>query len=476
MSRASAMPAEARQYTLRAPRAGAHPLTAPTAHQVTFAMIELARRTAFFLLIAATLSPFSARAHDIPTNVVVQTWVVPADDTLTVLVRVPLEAMRDVVLPLEGPGYIDIESADEVLRDAAVVWIANPLEIREGGERLAPPELGAVRLSLPSDRSFREFEAALAHLAAPPLPADTELLARQALLDVRLDYPIDNASGEFAIYPDFRRLGLNTTTVIRFLPPGGSERLFEFSDDPGLVHLDPRWHHAFARFVAFGFDHILDGIDHLLFVLCLIVPFRRIRPLVVIVTSFTVAHSLTLASAAFGLTPAVPWFPALIESLIAASIVYMALENIVGSRWERRWLVAFGFGLVHGFGFSFALNETLQFAGGHVLTSLLAFNLGVELGQLMIIVIVVPLLNLLFRSGLPERVGTIILSAILAHSGWHWMSERVSELWAWRVAMPEPGALLADNALQLTLLAATVALVVWGLRTLYRRFIPREET
>jgi len=115
-----------------------------------------------------------------------------------------------------------------------------------------------------------------------------------------------------------------------------------------------------------------------LFVMCLIIPFRRIRPLVVIVTSFTVAHSITLLASAFSLLPKALWFPPLIETLIAASIVYMAFENIVGSRWQRRWIIAFGFGLVHGFGFSFALRETLQFAGSHLLTSLLAFNLGVE--------------------------------------------------------------------------------------------------
>ena len=75
--------------------------------------------------------------------------------------------------------------------------------------------------------------------------------------------------------------------------------------------------------------HILEGTDHLLFLLCLVIPFRRLRPLVVIVTSFTVAHSITLIASAFGFGPDALWFPPLIETLIAVSIVYMALENIV---------------------------------------------------------------------------------------------------------------------------------------------------
>lgn len=408
------------------------------------------------------------QAHEIPTNVVVQTYVKPDGEQLELLVRVPLEAMRDVVFPLYGPGYIDLANLGNTLNDAATIWIANEVEIYEDGNRVASHDIAAVRLSLPSNRAFSSYDAAMAHLYAAPLPANTQLYRQQALLDVHIRYPIRSAGSEFSIYPDFRRLGLNTTTIVRFLPPGSDERLFEFSNDPGVVHLDPRWHHAFGRFIAFGFDHILDGIDHLLFILCLIIPFRRIRPLIAIVTSFTVAHSITLIGSAFGLTPTVPWFPSLIESLIAASIVYMALENMLGSRWDRRWLVAFGFGLVHGFGFSFALGETLQFAGSHLVTSLLAFNLGVELGQLLIIVIAVPLLNLLFRAGLPEKAGTIILSAILAHSGWHWMSERVSDLTAYSFSWPTMNAAFLAGLMRWAMLALIIGAVLWLMVHVYR--------
>jgi hypothetical protein len=136
-------------------------------------------------------------------------------------------------------------------------------------------------------------------------------------------------------------------TVLRFLPPGGAERAFQFSGDPGRVRLDPRWHQAALRFVVLGFDHILDGIDHLLFLFCLVVPFRSFVALVPIVTSFTIAHSITLIAAATGLAPDALWFPPLIETLIALSIVFMAFENIVGAKLHRRWMIAFGFGLVH---------------------------------------------------------------------------------------------------------------------------------
>ena len=171
--------------------------------------------------------------------------------------------------------------------------------------------------------------------------------------------------------------------VLRFLPPGGAVRAFEFIGDPAWFG----WTRAGTRpprdSSKLGFFHILDGTDHLLFLFCLVIPFRRFRALIPIVTAFTVAHSITLIASAYNLAPDALWFPPLIETLIATSIVYMALENIVGGATvHRRWMVAFGFGLVHGFGFSFALRETMQFAGSHLLASLLSFNVGVELGQL----------------------------------------------------------------------------------------------
>jgi len=386
-------------------------------------------------------------------------------------VRVPLQAMRDVNFPLTGPGYLVISAADETLQDAATIWIAREVSLYEDGEYLAEWEIAAVRLSLPSDRSFDSYAQALAAFDQPPLPDSSELYRDQALLDVLIRYPIRNAAAEFSIKPDFARLGLRTTTVVRFLPPDGVERIFEFSGDPGLVRLDPRWHHAFFRFVKTGIGHILDGADHLLFVVCLLIPFRRIRPLIAIVTSFTVAHSITLFASAFGLVPDALWFPPLIETLIAGSIVYMAFENIVGSRWQRRWVIAFGFGLVHGFGFSFALSETLQFAGTHLLTSLLAFNLGVEIGQLLIIVLAVPLLNWLFRKTISERMGTIILSAILAHSGWHWLSSRASDLMAYSFQWPAFDVALLAALMRWAMLLLIIGSAVWILFVVYRRLL-----
>ena len=428
-------------------------------------------RLASLVITAAALlaAPRTVAAHEIPTRVTVVAFVKPEGQRLHVLIRVPLESMRDIDFPLRGPGFLDLVRAGPLLPQAARVWLANSLTLYENDAPLAGAQIVATRIELPADRSFMAYDAALAHFAAAPLDSTTEIFWKQALLDVLIDYPIHSARSNFAIDPMLARLGVRTTTVLRFLPPNGAERAFEYVGDPGLVRLDPRWHQAALRFVSLGFQHILDGIDHLLFVFCLVIPFRKLRPLIAIVTSFTAAHCLTLAASVLGFAPDALWFPPLIEVLIALSILYMALENIVGPKLERRWAVAFGFGLVHGFGFSFALRESLQFAGAHLATSLVTFNVGVELGQILVLMLAIPALTLLFKHVVAERMGTIILSALVAHTAWHWTLERGGALAEYRVRWPTIDAAFALAAMRLALLLLVVIALAWLLSGGVRR-------
>jgi hypothetical protein len=415
---------------------------------------------ALIALAIASLTVWPCAAHEIPSDVRVQAFVKPEGRTLQLLMRVPLTAMREVDIPKRGPGFLDLARADAALRTAANLWLADNIDIYEGEIRLAYPRVVDARVSLPSDKSFASFAEARAHLAGPRLPEKMELFWNQGLMDVLFEYPIESDADPFSINPRLERLGLRVAVALRFLPPGGAERAFEFHGDPGIVALDPRWHQAALRFVESGFLHILEGTDHLLFLLCLVIPFRRFGALVMIVTSFTVAHSITLIASAYNLGPNALWFAPLIEMLIAISIVYMAIENVVGTNVQRRWMITFAFGLVHGFAFSFALREQLQFAGDHLLTSLLSFNLGVELGQLLVLAVLVPLLGLLFRHVVPERIGVIILSVLIGHTGWHWMLERAERLsqFPW----PAFDAATLASAMRWLIALLVMAAAMWG--------------
>ena len=425
----------------------------------------------FFRIAALFVFPVALVAHDIPNDVTAQLFLKPEGQQLNVLVRVPLKSIRDVVFPQRGNGYLDLEHAAPMLPELATLWISDFIELYEDTEALPKrPRVMAARATLESDRSFVAYQTAVAHLMAPPLANSVDVAWNQTLLDVWFAYPIRNEGSRFSIHSELARLGIRVVTVLRFELPGGAIRAFEFTGDAGMVRLDPRWHQASMRFIAMGFEHILDGTDHLLFLLCLVIPFRRLRALIPVVTAFTAAHSITLIASAYNLGPDALWFPPLIETLIAISIVYMALENIVGgSTTQRRWMMSFAFGLVHGFGFSFALRQSLQFAGSHLLASLLSFNIGVELGQLLVVVLLVPMLELLFRAVVAERMGTIILSALVAHTGWHWMLERWDRLSQYHVQWPEWNAEFAAGVLRYSTLAVFLAGVGWWASTRQKR-------
>ena len=418
----------------------------------------LTRLAVVFFLLATAGSRLVA--HEVPNEVTVQAFVRPQGQTLTLVMRAPLKSMRDIDIPSAANGFLDFSRIDKALNDAAVIWIRDFIEVYENGQRLSTPRITATRASLPGDRSFETYEQAMAYITTGPrLGQETQIYWEQGLMDVVFEYPIGSEQSDFAIRPGLTRLGLRVNVVLQFLQPGKPERVFDVHADTGIVHLDPRWHQAFYRFAREGFFHILDGTDHLLFLLCLVIPFRKLRPLAVAVTAFTVAHSVTLIASAYGWAPDSLWFPPLIETLIAISIVYMAFENIVGAKLERRWMVTFGFGLVHGFGFSFLLRERLQFAGEHLVMSLLAFNVGVEIGQLAVLVVAIPLLWLTFRYVVAERIGTILMSALVAHTAWHWATDRGAVLLTYRG--PELDVRDAASFVRLAIVIVGAAFVMW---------------
>src|SRR5262245_14898979 len=385
------------------------------------------RARAFALVVSTILLSVLPRlsAHDIPSDVQVRMFFKPEGSRLRVLVRVPLASIIETDWPERGPGLLDLSRAERPLRDGALVRISDDLSIFEGDRRLDAPRVAAVMASLPSDRSFDAYESALAHTTGPRLTDDTEFVIAQGLLDVLFEYQIQSDQSAFAIHPNFLRLGVTVQTTVYFQPPDREARVFSLHNDPGLVRLDPSWLQAAWLFARDGFTHILSGADHLLFLFVLIIPFRNPRSLVAIVSSFTVAHSVALIASAYGMTRAAIWFPAVVDALIAVSILYVALDNLIAPSLRRRWIAAFVFGLAHGFAFAVALSDSLQFSGSHFLTSLVFFNLGLEAGMLAALAVMAPLVMLIFRVAVEARLVTIILSLLVAHTGWHWTVDQI---------------------------------------------------
>ncbi len=183
-----------------------------------------------------------------------------------------------------------------------------------------------------------------------------------------------------------------------------------------------------GRYVEAGIEHIFLGYDHIAFLIAVVLWARRLWPVIKIVTAFTVAHSITLSLAALQIV-VVP--SAIIEPAIAASIVFVAIENFFSRNVDRRWRDTFGFGLIHGFGFASALQE-FGLPRDSLVPALAAFNLGVELGQVAIVSLVVPALVLLDRfvtaspGARPSRAAALVypISGAIALLGCYWIMVR----------------------------------------------------
>jgi hypothetical protein len=373
--------------------------------------------------------PRTAFPHVIPDDVAIQAFAKPEGKRFHLLVRVPFNALADIVFPIRPAGDLDLPQVDAMLPSAAKTWISDWVDLYEDDTLLPKPQVVETRVSLSSDNSFAFYEEAWAHVTGPGLPASVQISPDQAMLDVLFDYPISSDRSSFAIHSRLARLGVKVVTGLKFLAPNGQVRTYAYQGDPGLFSLDPSRDRAIRGFVELGFSQLLKGTDYLLFLFCVALLFRRSLAVIPFIAAFTVAHSITLIASAYNLAPDALWFPVLFETLIAISIVYMAFENIfAGTPAHHRWMIAAGFGLVYGFGFSFTLRQTVQFGGSHVLASILSFNVGVELAQFLVLVMLIPLLNFLFRFAIPERIGTIFLAALAAHTGWHRMLDRAQWL------------------------------------------------
>ena len=238
---------------------------------------------ALILLGLSLFSASSASAHNIPVDSLVQAYMKPQGHVLQVLMRMPLKSYADGDYYHHDNGSVDVTRADGPLRTAAQVALFENLKVFENGRQLPFPHIVAVRMALDSDRSFATYDQAMAEMKAPPLAAQGSVFWDQAKVDVWFEYPIQSDQSNFAIHASFDHLAVHETTALQFISPNGINRAYDLAGDAGLVSMDPSWVNAATRFVAMGFHHILEGIDHLLFLFCLIIPYRSVRGLIAVI-------------------------------------------------------------------------------------------------------------------------------------------------------------------------------------------------
>jgi hydrogenase/urease accessory protein HupE len=362
-------------------------------------------RGLFLSLCLALLSAASLRAHDpglsalalrVEDSALTMTLTLARADVETV---VPLDADR------EGRGAASVfEKARPALERVAKTAVGVVLN----GDELEP-KLVSVRL---------DASDALHVQLSVPLTADADLEVRSALLA-----SLPRGHRQYVALRDahdrlVKEKMLDANDAVFSARLTGASR----SPAPPL---------SLGQFLWLGIEHIATGYDHLAFLLGLLIVGgegrgRRLRAVAGIITAFTVAHSITLALATLDV---VRLQPSVVEPLIAASIVYVGLENLLQRDFDHRSAVAFVFGLIHGCGFASALRELgIGRDGGDVVLPLLSFNLGVELGQLALAALILPLIWKLKRRELFLTRCVPACSTLIALAGGWWLAQRLLPL------------------------------------------------
>lgn len=447
---------------------------------------RLIRPLAALCGLALAMQPASSLGHEVPATAQVRLLMEvqerPDGPKAKLLVRAPLEAMRDIEFPQFGAGYLDIAAAEPQLRDAALRWLAPALRLDAAG-RPTPPVLTAVRASLPSSRAFADHQTAAAHLAAPPLDNSVAVPWRQAWLDAAFAY--QPAPAPLTLTPRLAGLGRSTNISLTVLWPDGRQTAFTFSANPGPLRLAPAWHEAMADFFLRGMRQLLHSHDQLLLLFCLLVAWGGAsasrsgkqeaaisngRGLVALVACFAAGHSLALTSITLGLAPLSHWFGALIHALAAASILLAATANFVNASTGWRWGMAFGFALPQGVDLAAELAEPLQFAGAHPQLAVGAFNLGLVVGLVALMAPAACLWRWLATRG-PAKLMKIGLSLLLAHAAWHGFAER-AQTW---LRHPAPwanwGVAELAGAMRWALFALLAVACYILLRSLFKRWL-----
>ena len=231
------------------------------------------RLAAWPFLVCAAACTQIARAHEFKLDAVINAFVKIEPGEAQLVVRVPLYLFKSVKFPVAG-AEIDVDNSAAAV-ERALAAIQQDVTLFENDRPLVASHASG-RLSLPSDRSFETYERAASHVAEP-LERGTSIYIDQGYVDARISYPIGSPGSEFSVRTTAGpELGDALKLALRYMPLGEDSRAMVVTGRSGTVALNPTWVRAAAGFVGLGIAHILTGYDHLLFLLCLVIPLREI--------------------------------------------------------------------------------------------------------------------------------------------------------------------------------------------------------
>jgi hypothetical protein len=329
--------------------------------------------------------------------------------------------------------YPDIERISaEPLALGQLIAVGHRIEIHD---EVIAPRVVSVRVypkgRVPPFNTLQEAQAATA--SGPPYPADPPTVeAAYVVVDAHIDYPYTGGVSSFKLQSslDNRVLG----------QPDVQNLIVDHTEGRGIVYratgrllepmaINPSAWDAALTFTRAGIAHIAGGADHLLFVLCLALGATTLGALAWRITGFTIGHSITLAAGFFGYVPKAAWFVPAVETAVAASILVAAVAALrMAGRAPLFWLTC-AVGLVHGLGFSFTLRDMLQLDGPHLTISLAAFNIGVEIGQIVFATVVWGLMLWMSSQALrwQPRIKALIALSCMAIAAM-WIFERAKPI------------------------------------------------
>ncbi len=370
---------------------------------------------AVILHLATVIAP--AQAHfllDIDLRTI---HVEPRPDGLHVFVRVPMPLLvADRAGPPDAAGVpAAAPFTANRIEDGQVMHYADPAAILADPRGLGELVAAGHHARVGDARIAARLVAVRAHPALVEPPFATLDQARAALLgpawpegraptyvgttvvDARLHFPTEGLADHFALWSSLDP-GLEgqdeLINVVQVHDADGSTRIYR---SHGLmadgIEVRRGWLAAIVTFTRYGVAHVLEGADHIMFALCLAIGARRFGQLAWRISGFTLGHTVTIVLGFFGVAPAGIWFIPAIETAIALTIIYAGIVAMLQRDTAATFAVTTTIGLLHGFGFSFMLHQVLRLDSPNLWTSLLAFNVGVELGHLMVILLAWPILR-----------------------------------------------------------------------------------